>query len=77
MADLIPFPRLFGRTLSGRAISDEPQRMADYIGRQTLPSWVRYPCANGMPGHPPCRSVAELEAMLRERADVTAAREGV
>ena len=35
------------------------------------------PCANGMPGHPPCRSPAELEALLRARADVTAAREGV
>ena len=37
----------------------------------------RSKCANGMPGHPPCRSTAELEALLRARADVTAAREGV
>ena len=25
------------------------------------------PCANGMPGHPPCRSVEELNELLRRR----------
>lgn len=77
MADLIPFPRLFCRTQSGEVIKASPQAMADYVGRETARHWVRYPCANGMPSHPPCRSPAELEAMLRARADTTAAGEGV
>ena len=37
----------------------------------------RSKCANGMPGHPECRSVAELESLLRAQADTTANREGV
>ena len=76
MADLIPFPNLFGRTMRGDVISDSPQHVADYIGREVARHWTPHPCANGMPGHPPCRSPAELEALLRESADTTACREG-
>ena len=72
MADMIPFPRLLGNDVPKSA-----SLAAKVVGRITAQSWVRNPCANGMPGHPPCRSVAELEAMLRARADTTAAREGV
>jgi hypothetical protein len=74
MADLIPFPRTWGNRMPRAA-----QSTADMVSE-----WATYDhnrerarCANGMPGHPPCRSPAELEALLRARADVTAAREGV
>lgn len=72
MADLIPFPRLypFRGLLPARSIAEVTQR-------QSLLDWHRNPCANGMPGHPPCRSPAELEALLRTSADTTAAKEGV
>ena len=69
MGTMIPFPRLIGDGVFA------PQQVADVIGHyRPVPV---HPCANGMPGHPPCRSPAELEALLRARADVTAAREGV
>lgn len=66
MADLIPFPRRGYTPAIGNVIH------AVWIVRRSGRE-----CANGMPGHPPCRSPAELEALLRARADVTAAREGV
>jgi len=76
MGTMIPFPRT-----TGRYKLRDPQQTADAAHWASgLPAFnFRHSrsCANGMPGHPPCRSVAELEAMLRERADVTAAREGV
>ena len=72
MADLIliPFPRLLGDGHRYR-----PDFVADvihYIAEH------REPCrATSEYLNRPCRSVAELEAMLRARADTTAAREGV
>ena len=70
MADMIPFPR---STLSRKPRS--AQAVANFFMMHN-PVPVS-PCANGMPGHPPCRPPAELEALLRARADTTAAREGV
>lgn len=74
MADLIPFPRLFGH--------NEPRHPGTAVDAAS--SWIgEYdalglgaPCANGMPGHPPCRSPAELERLLRAQSDTTACREG-
>ena len=72
MADLIPFPRLvpLAGLLPTEIIAADAQKTA-------LWNWHRNPCANGMPNHPPCRSPAELERLLRESADTTACREGV
>lgn len=72
MADnLIPFPRLLGtsRPVSAKRVTE---LFADAEFWRDRPG-----CANGMPGHPPCRSPAELEAMLRAQGDTTAARESV
>lgn len=71
MADLIPFPRLLCDT--DPAGLKNPQAIASAVHALRPRGPGR--CANGMPGHPPCRSPAELEAMLRARADTTAARE--
>ena len=73
MADLIPFPRLCG-DLPDVTVRD-PQVIADVV--HALRPYGRGGCANGMPGHPPCRSPAELERLLRASADTTAAKEGV
>lgn len=75
MADLIPFPRLLRK--AGNRFADA-QEMADLV-KQGAPLYEpkRPGCANGMPGHPPCRSPAELERLLRASADTTAAKEGV
>ena len=72
MADLIHFPRLFG----GDFAALSPDHVAKFAQQSALRGWHRNPCANGMPGHPPCRSPAELERLLRERADTAACREG-
>lgn len=70
MADLIPFPRL----MIDPTKRFDPQAVADLVMGNYKP-FVPHPCANGMPGHPPCREPAELEAMLRASADTTANRE--
>ena len=74
MADLIPFPRTWGnrRFRDAQATADLVADLATYDHNRELEGR----CANGMPGHPPCRSPAELERLLRESADTTACREG-
>lgn len=64
MADLIPFPRL-----AGDNVPRDSQNMAHWVHfgvRLANAKWPERGCANGMPGHPPCRSPNELEAMLRQ-----------
>lgn len=75
-ADLIPFPRLRGDNLLRNA-QDEADLIASHVDFVNAFRSRRRDCANGMPGHPPCRSPAELEAMLRAQSDTTAARESV
>lgn len=60
MADMIKFPRLIPN-VGPR----DPQPIANAI--HVLRKWGPGRCANGMPGHPPCRTPAELEAMLRSK----------
>lgn len=70
MADLIPFPRLYGSCAKRNAqIAVEVVELLTTLSPRCR---SRPGCANGMPGHPPCRSPAELEAMLRAQADTTA-----
>lgn len=63
MADLIQFPRLLHNVAP--ADPKNPQIVADAV--HALKPRGSGRCANGMPGHPPCPSPAELEAMLRAR----------
>ena len=79
MAD-IPFPRVFGTyERSGKiyGIRRDADWAVEFVHHLTAQYWHRNPCANGMPSHPPCRSPAELEALLRAQGDTTAARESV
>ena len=78
MGTMIPFPRVYPNNEPQRprwpqAVAEAVHDIAEIFDRPS----ERGRCRNGMPGHPPCRSTAELEALLRARADVTAAREGV
>ena len=69
MADLIAFPRL------GEHRPRSAQFIAEFVGELAE---LSEPCrATSDYLNRPCRSPAELEAMLRARADTTAAREGV
>ncbi len=64
--------------IRSRCFSPVACRGFGYCRELNMREWHRGDgCANGMPGHPPCRSPAELEAMLRAQADTTAARESV
>ena len=63
-AKMIPFPRL------GYTHPECAARVADVAQTVAHVGWYRNPpnrCANGMPGHPPCRSVEELNELLRRR----------
>lgn len=73
MADLIPFPRTWGNRMPRDA-----QKTADFVAELSAydNNRERFRCANGMPGHPKCRSPAELERLLRAQSDTTACREG-
>lgn len=78
MADLIPFPRVYPNNEPQRlrlpqAVAEAVHDIAEIFDRPS----ERGRCRNGMPGHPECRSVAELESLLRAQADTTANREGV
>ena len=79
MGTMIPFPRVYDmldpwRRRDAQYVSEAVNDIAAHFD---YPEETARGCRNGMPGHPPCRSPAELEALLRARADVTAAREGV
>lgn len=69
MADLIPFPRL------GERRPRSAQFIAEFIHELAE---LSEPCrATSEYLNRPCRSPAELEAMLRAQSDTTAARESV
>mgnify|MGYP000855309559 CR=1 FL=1 len=69
MADLIPFPREWRTTFGPHW-----QVVANIVHMVAEKQEVR---ATSEYLNRPCRSPAELEAMLRATADTTAAREGV
>ena len=72
MADLIPFPRLHPRWPSWPCHAESVAKIVQSAAEAAEPCRATSEYLNR-----PCRSVAELEALLRARADVTAAREGV
>ena len=60
MGTMIPFPRLLGN-----GVPRDAQQVADAAMCYRVFSGIV--CSNGMPGHPPCRSIEELNELLRRR----------
>jgi len=72
MADLIPFPRVIPEAPGYRWNEEHVAEVAQALAERREPCRATSDYLNR-----PCRSPAELEAMLRAQGDTTAARESV